>query len=434
MSCSAYRGTRAFLSAMRAIHHLDHSQAESVYHMARKKTRPNKTAPTREEWQALVDAQRDALALDDSVPLKEFERLYRYLTSVREEEPPDALTYAALKDLPGRAEKAVAAVRRQIHSAAALRGVHPDAVRERFQAYRDQYLRELRRLPADLRPDPPAEWVTGYRRKDMMAVSSPQDRATLYAMYRCQADPTAFPIDPGQRIASIDLETAAPPGRDGMSPENGCIIEVGIVEYDFSGRKIGRYSQLIRPTAEIAAACGTGAVEVHGITLDDVRDAPSWAEVAPATAERLAGRVMMAQNARFERDWLAHHLTAQKQSFEKYGPTIDTLTIARQHFSALPNHRLSTICGHVGVPYTNGHRAEHDADVTVRAFFRMRERIFATWAASPARANAPQPAVGAGLRPRTGPNLQRLSGKDFDPTTVQDQWSTAPPVGADAAA
>lgn len=433
MSCSAYRGTRAFLSTMRALHNLDESQAQSVYHMARAKTRPAKTDPTQEQWQSLVDKQRDALALDDSVPLKQFERLYRYLSQVREEPAPDAQTFAALQALPQRMEKAVAAIRRQVHSAAAFRGADPEEVQERFNAYREQYLREFRGRPADERPDPPAEWVEGYRKKDMMAVSSPQDRATLYAMYRCQADPEAFALNPAQRIASIDLETAGQRGRDGFIPENGSIIEVGIVEYDAHGTEVGRYSQLIRPSAAVEARCGTGAVDVHGITVDDVRNAPSWAAVAPTVADRLAGRVMMAQNARFERDWLAHHMGVEKQPFDTYGPTIDTMTIGRQHFSRLENHRLSTICEAVGVAYTDGHRAEHDADVAGSAFFAMRARIFATWSESPARAAAAQPPVGAGLRPQVS-RVQRISGKDFDPIAAVDPWTVTAPVGADQAA
>jgi DNA polymerase III epsilon subunit-like protein len=433
MSCSTHRGSRAFLSGIRALYGLDQSQAQSVFHMARAKSHPAKTPPTQEKWTALVTRQIHALALDDNVDLRTLERLTRYLRSVAHDPAPDARTFAALSDLDYRAERAQAAIRRQINSTAALRGATPDQVRERFQAFRAQYLTDFRGLPASERPDPPARWVTGYRTRDMKAVSSPQDRATLYAMYRCQADPDAFPINPHQRFASIDLETAGPAGRDGFIPENGSIIEVGITEYDVHGTEVDRYSHLIRPADDVLASCGTGAVDVHGITVTDVADAPPWSEIAPHIADRLAGRVMMAQHAPFEQGWLGHHLPASGQPFDVSGPTVDTLTIARQHFSDLPDHRLATICGAVGVDYTNGHRALHDAEVAGRAFFAMRRRIFTEWQAAPARARAPQPAAGAGITPPRG-KITRTGGASLDPTTITDEWLVprGAPVGASA--
>ena len=436
MSCSTSRATRSFLSSVRALQPLDRSQSESVYHAALRKTKPAATDPTQDQWNALVDRQITILALDRRIPEAEYERVTALLRAAQQEPPPDPRVYAALTDLPGRAQKAVSAVRRQVSAAAALRGVHPVDAGERYVAFRDQYLREFTGLPADQRPDPPEAWVRGYTTKDMMAVSSPADRATLYAMYRVQADPDAFGSSGRYaRYASIDLETAGPDGKDGFKPVNGSIIEVAIIEYDNNENETGRYSQLVRPDPQVAALCGTGAQHIHGITPDDVKDAPSWEKTAPEVTSRLKGRIMLAQNARYERDWLSHHQRAAGQPFERYGPTVDTMTIAKQHLPDLPNYRLQTISEEVGVPYTAGHRAEHDTLAAGASFFALRRRIHTEWASSSVRVKCPAPPSGAGRRSRADapPEAYTVTACDHDPVTVPDAWTSTPagvPAGA----
>lgn len=427
MSCSGSRGTRAYLSMVRATSTLDHSQSSSVFHKALRRARPASNAPTAQAWEEFLDERINRLALDEDVDMRTFAHHSRYLTRAKEEIP-DARTFAALKDLDLRVEKAEAAIRRQVASVAAFRSVSETEAAERYRAYREQYLRDFRPLPAGERPDPPEEWVEGFTKKDMMAVSAPADRATLYAIYRCQADPEAFQVDPSTRYASIDLETAGPAGKAGFDPANGAIIEVGVVEYDANEVEVGRYSQLIALPDPVRDTCGTGAVDVHGITVADLDGQPTWAQVAPRVAVSLRGRVMLAQNARFERDWLKHHMAAADAAFDPYGPTVDTMCVARQHLARLDNHRLSTICERVGVDYTAGHRAEHDADVAGRAFFAMRSTIFSTYTSDPVRAAVAQPAPGAGDVPARGRRVMatRLRANDFDPAEISDPWARRP--------
>lgn len=425
-------GTRAVLKVVQHTRDLDGPQTDAVFRKALKRARPAVADPTEAEWNAYLDARIYRLALDE-IDNPTYERLARRLHAAKTDVP-DARTYAALQDIEMRAEKAVKAINRQVETAAAFRGADLDEVRERFAAYRAQYRKDLRTLPAAERPDPPQEWVEGFTTRDMMSVSAPADRATLYAIYRCQADPHAFASTTGKRFASIDLETAGPEGKAGFAPENGSIIEVGIMEYDEHGNEIAVYEQLIAPHPEVAARCGTGAVEVHGITMSDVAGAPEWGKVAAQVADRLHGRTLMAQNARFENGWLGHHLTAAGHDFDRHGPTVDTMCIAKQHLP-LDNHRLATICAAVGVDYTDGHRALHDARVAGQAFFAIRRAIHATYLSSPARANTPQPPVGYGQRRAPGPDARmiRSEAAEFDPATVTDRWATGAPVAAGAA-
>jgi len=418
--CAAHHpATRAALSMQKALHRFDDAQIRSVWAKSRDRARARVTAPTEQQWHEFVDTQIQQITTDHMLDQRTSDRVVHALTAARPEIP-DATLYAAITELSERGPKARAALDRQVASAAALRGVPAAQVAARVDAYRRQYLTDFKALPDGQRPDPPAEWVAGYSVKDKMAVSSPQDPATHYAMFRCQAEPAAFPAAPGQRFASIDLETAGPEGRIGMEPQNGAIIEVGIVEYDAHGNPVGRYATLVHPGEQVLSAHGTGAVNVHHISPADVADAPGWEQVAGDVSDRLAGRVLLAQNARYEGTWLQHHLTAAGHHFDRHRPTVDTMTLARQHLSSLPTHRLSAICERFGVAYTDGHRAEHDARVTAQVFFRLRDHIFASWGADPARAGAPHPRPVTPGRPR---GLQRRRGGDFDPATVVDDWT-----------
>lgn len=424
--------SRAMIAAMRAVHDLDLPQAHAVFTKAYDKARPPKNPIPQAKWEAFCDKQIELLALDQSVDATGFAKAAEHLHAAKAHLP-DQHLWAAYQDYEQRMSKAVSAIRRQINSAAAFQGVTPAAAEERFEAFRAQYRREFASLPADQRPTPPEEWVRGFTTADMMAVSAPADAATLYAVYRLQADPDAF-ADTDARYASIDLETAGPAGKDGFEPVNGSIIEVGIVEYDACGNVTGRYETLVAPAPEVAKTCGTGAVDVHGITLADVADAPGWAAVAPEVAERMRGRIMLAQNARFERSWLTHHMGEMGEEFDGYGPTVDTYCLAKQHFPDMERHKLANICAQVGVAYTDGHRAMHDAEVAAQAFFKMRDHVHARFRETNILGVAAPPLTPR--KPLGAPNkqgLSRLTAGDYAPATVHDPWAT-PAVPAAAVA
>lgn len=335
-------------------------------------------------------------------------------TELAAQPPPAPRAFHTYQEAMGtRAAKAERALRRQVSHVAAMRGVDTDTAAERIRAYRDQY----HSLPFHERPAPPDDWVFGFTRKDTMSMSVPRDPATLWAYYRAQADPAAFPTQHAE-YASIDLETAGPRGKEGFEPQHGCIIEVGIVTFDEHGQGVGRLSELVRPAPEAEHTYRTGAQDIHGIAWDDVKDAPEWEQVSGEVQTRLDGRLLLAQNDRFERSWLTHHMADVNRPFDRYTPGIDTLCVARQHYSDLPNHRLATICDAVGVPYTNGHRATHDAEAAARAFFEMRSQIHARYRSD--GHTLPQPDIS----PFSSSPVTRLRAGDFD---EHDPWAVSPP-------
>lgn len=313
------------------------------------------------------------------------------VAKLRASDPPDTISMNSYSSIPDYIAQAKEEQNGQIELAADYADTNADTAKRYFEGYRQQY-QDIAAQDPDNTPDVPAHWVAG-RFKDSGMVKqrdssiAPADPASMYALYRIRADDDAIPseLKHHRNIASIDLETATAKGENAMAIDNGRIIEVGIVEYTPQGKEIGRYSQLVRPETEFLEKNGTGAQEIHNIAPSDLDGQPTWDEVKGTVMDNLRGRIMLAQNIGFENKWLRE----KSKEFEDTKISgVDTLEVARKHFE-MPAYKLSNICAEVGVAYTNGHRATHDAEVTGEAYFKARRRISNEWFASPARKNAP---------------------------------------------
>ncbi|MGE4617850.1 MAG: exonuclease domain-containing protein, partial [Gammaproteobacteria bacterium] len=89
----------------------------------------------------------------------------------------------------------------------------------------------------------------------------------------------------------LDTETT------GLEPSQGHrIIEIGCVE--IVNRRISNthFQRYMNPGREIDA----GATEVHGITLEDLRKKPAFAEIATDFIEFVQGAELVIHNAPFD--------------------------------------------------------------------------------------------------------------------------------------
>lgn len=302
---------------------------------------------------------------------------------------PDDTTARAAMDMNRREQRATKALAALSAATSAERGVSRRDVDAYVDAARAQYLDELADLPEHERPDPPAEWVTGLTTRCWEHKDVPRDPATLYALYRAEADPEAFgPTGSRPRsFAAVDIETAGPPGKAGFRPEQGHIIEVGVVRLDGTGTETGTYQTLVRPGPGAEETFRTGAVDIHHIAWEDVADAPTWEQVRPDVAASMDRATLLAHNVSFERRWFEHHLP----DLDPRTPAVDTLHQAQRNFGDLDNHRLATVCEHLGVEYTDGHRAMHDAKVAGQLFFAARAHIEDRYVSDPRFAGLPDP-------------------------------------------
>lgn len=98
-------------------------------------------------------------------------------------------------------------------------------------------------------------------------------------------------------FAVIDFETT------GLRPGADRVVEVSIVRVDPRTENKLVLDTLVNPTRPMAAT------EVHGITADDVRDAPTFDEIAGAVSRAIAGCVVASYNVYFDMPFLQYELS-----------------------------------------------------------------------------------------------------------------------------
>jgi DNA polymerase-3 subunit epsilon len=147
------------------------------------------------------------------------------------------------------------------------------------------------------------------------------------------------------KTIAIDFETA------NAAPGNACQIGLAWI----AGGKVVRVEErLIRPRDMRFTFSW-----VHGITADDVRDAPEFPDVLAEFHEELHGALMLAHNAGFDAGVLrgCARAYALKPPRMKY---LCTLEIARRVWPDLPSKSLKNVARHLGIGFTH-HNAAEDA-------------------------------------------------------------------------
>jgi DNA polymerase-3 subunit epsilon len=154
-------------------------------------------------------------------------------------------------------------------------------------------------------------------------------------------------------FAVVDLETT------GFSPLVGDrIVEVGIVRVGGDGATVDEYVTLVNPLRDV------GPTHVHGITQEDVAQAPTFAEVVGDVLSRLDGVIFVGHNARYDRDFLAAELSSAG-IFLPAIPSLCTLKLAFRLHPEFANHRLATCCEAAGLDHPT-HSALDDARATAK--------------------------------------------------------------------
>ncbi|RYG77027.1 3'-5' exonuclease [bacterium] len=156
-------------------------------------------------------------------------------------------------------------------------------------------------------------------------------------------------------LAFVDLEMS------GLDVENDRVLEVAIF-VERGGVVIDSLVSLVRPEP-----FAYGAGEIHGIPEDELRLAPTFAELAPRIRELLEGAVFVAHGSRWDLAFLARE--AQLAEIElPLGHYLDTLTLSRRAFH-MTTHSLDALAKELGIDRGRAHRAEADV-VVLRALFR----------------------------------------------------------------
>lgn len=155
----------------------------------------------------------------------------------------------------------------------------------------------------------------------------------------------------GSRQVVLDTETTGLSAADGHR-----IIEIGcveLIERRLTGRTLHLY---INPEREI----DEGALAVHGISLDRLRDEPRFEQIAERLIDFVDGSEVLIHNAPFDLGFLDAELTRlARPSFHQHVRTvIDTLGLARSMHPGKRNS-LDALCERYGI--SNAKRVLHGA-------------------------------------------------------------------------
>ncbi len=157
-------------------------------------------------------------------------------------------------------------------------------------------------------------------------------------------------------FAAIDFESAGV-----ARGENDIPVQVGmaVLEPDGTidrGKFVRSYIRADRPITWAAR-------KVHGITDDDIADAPSILELWPVFADTLSNRCIVAHSSGTEKRFL------RAFPMHGFGPWADTLKIAHAAYPKAPTHALGALTESLGLiseltelcPNLRWHDALYDA-------------------------------------------------------------------------
>lgn len=161
------------------------------------------------------------------------------------------------------------------------------------------------------------------------------------------------------RLAFVDLETT------GGSASEDRITEVGIIEVDEDG--VREWSSLVNPQVPIPEFIQS----LTGISDDMVKEAPTFAELADDIAARLAERVFIAHNARFDYGFLKNEFRRTGHSFQP--PVLCTVRLSRKLFPGFARHNLDALAERHRLQVSARHRALGDAQLLWQFWQRAHE-------------------------------------------------------------
>ncbi|MFI8004692.1 TerD family protein [Streptomyces sp. NPDC086010] len=150
--------------------------------------------------------------------------------------------------------------------------------------------------------------------------------------------------------ALVDVETS------GLVARRDRVLSVAVITIGPDGEQTGEFSTLLNP------GCDPGPVEVHGLTIERLQDAPTFDQVAGRIGAMLQDRVLVAHNAQFDYDFLAYEF-ARARMWLPVSQRLCTLALNRQVDPPTDDMKLGTLAAHYGVPQQRAHDALDDTRV-----------------------------------------------------------------------
>lgn len=160
------------------------------------------------------------------------------------------------------------------------------------------------------------------------------------------------------KLVFLDLETT------GTNPVADRITEIGLVEVDATGRAT-HWASLVNPGVPIP-----GFIQgLTGISNAMVKDAPTFAELAPALHDRLQGALFIAHNARFDYGFLRNAFSEAGLPYK--ADVLCTVKLSRALYPAERKHNLDSLIERHALKADARHRALADADLLWQLWQRL---------------------------------------------------------------
>lgn len=164
-----------------------------------------------------------------------------------------------------------------------------------------------------------------------------------------------------KNFAAIDFETA--------NEHRSSVCSVGLIVVR-DGVIIDKYYSLINPRPLYFRSFTTS---IHGLTEEDVKDAPDFVDVWTEIAPRIDGLCLAAHNSPFDEGCLKAVFAAYGMPYpaDKYTFRCTCREARRKLGNTLPNYQLQTVAKFCGFDLTNHHHALADAEACAQIALKL---------------------------------------------------------------
>ena len=150
-------------------------------------------------------------------------------------------------------------------------------------------------------------------------------------------------------LAIVDLETT------GTRPAADRVTEIGVLEVE-RFEVVSQWSTLVNPGVPVPSEIQA----LTGITQQMLAEAPRFADLAKDLHERLAGRVFIAHNARFDYGFLRREFDRAGLRF--HARAVCSVRLSRRLYPRERGHDLDSVIARHGIDCPARHRALGDAE------------------------------------------------------------------------
>lgn len=165
------------------------------------------------------------------------------------------------------------------------------------------------------------------------------------------------------KITFVDVETTGL-----LRDTQARIVEIAFSAWE-DGKQTRKFSTLVRGAEHVPQ----NITRINGITLEMLKDAPTFEEFWKDNGAFFQGGILVAHNLAFDAGMLNRELVrAERVPLGNRG--IDTLPLSRKMLPELPSYRLGEIARHMGVLNENPHRALGDLETLEKILLKLLER------------------------------------------------------------